>query len=84
MNRCADRYLKFGSLVWNLCATALGGFVFLRGFRLVAAENEESSAKSSIPVDDTHRKSLAGIGAALLLLTFVTNEAVVMIWALCR
>jgi len=84
MNRCEDRYLKLGSLVRNLCATAVGGFVFLCGSRLVEAENEESAAESSIPVDDTHKKSLAGIGAALLLLTFVMNEAVVMIRALCR
>ena len=84
MNRRADRILNLGSLMGNLCATVVGGFVFLRGFRLVASENEESAVESSISVDDTHRKSLAGIGAALLLLTFVTNEALVMIRALCR
>jgi hypothetical protein len=83
MSRCADRILKLGSLVGNLCATTVGGFVFLRGFRLVASGNEESAAESSMHVDGTPAKPLAGIGAALFLLTFVTNEAVVMIRALC-
>jgi hypothetical protein len=51
---------------------------------LVASENEESATESSVHVDCTPTKPLAGIGAALFLLTFVTNEAVVMIRALCR
>jgi hypothetical protein len=84
MSCCVDRIPKLGSLVGNLCATAIGGFVFLRGFRLVAAENEESAAESPLPVDGTPGKSLAGIGAALLLLAFVTNEAVVMFRTLWR
>lgn len=84
MNRCADRILKLGSVVGNLCATAVGGFVFLGSFRLVVSENEESAAGSSILVDSTPAKPLVGIGAALLLTTFVTNEAVVMILAFCR
>jgi divalent metal cation (Fe/Co/Zn/Cd) transporter len=84
MNRCADRILKLGSLVGNLCVTFVGGFIFLHSFRLVTSEDEESAAASSIPDDGMPAKPLAGIGAALLLLTFVTNEAVVMIRALCR
>jgi len=84
MNRFADRILNLGSLVGKLCASVVGGFVFLRGFRLIASENEESAVGASFLVDSTPAKPWAGLGAALLLLTFVTNEAVVVIRALCR
>jgi hypothetical protein len=56
----------------------------MRGFRLVASKKEESAVESSIRVDGTLGKPLAGTGAALFLLTFVTSEALVMIRALCR
>jgi hypothetical protein len=56
----------------------------MRGFRLVALEKEDSAAGSSIRVDRTPGKPLAGIGAALFLLAFVTSEALVTIRALCR
>jgi hypothetical protein len=83
MSRCEGRILEIGQLVWKLCAIAVGCFVFMRGFRLIASE-EESSVGSSILVDGAPGKSWAGIGVPLLLLTFVTNEAVMMIQALCR
>jgi hypothetical protein len=39
---------------------------------------------ASIRVDGALRKPLAGIGAALFLLAFVTSEALVVIRALCH
>jgi hypothetical protein len=84
MNRFECRILKLGTLVGNLCATAVGGFVFLRGFRLVASEEEELAARSSIRGDGTPGKHAASSGAALFLLTFATSEALVMIWSISR
>jgi hypothetical protein len=49
MSRFICRLLKFQPLLWNLCAAAVGCFAFMRGFRLVALEKEESDAASSIP-----------------------------------
>jgi NADH:ubiquinone oxidoreductase subunit F (NADH-binding) len=84
MNRFVRHLLKIGVLMRDLCVSAVGCFVFLRGFRLVASKKEESAVESSIRVDGTLGKPLAGTGAALFLLTFVTSEALVMIRALCR
>jgi hypothetical protein len=49
MSRFVCRILKFQLPMWNLCAAAIGCFAFMRGFRLVALEREESDAASSTP-----------------------------------
>jgi hypothetical protein len=73
------RTLKFGSFMWNLVVSAAGGFVFMRGFRLVALGKEVSDSASSIRATGLFGKPLPGIGAALFLLAFVTSEALATI-----
>jgi hypothetical protein len=80
MNRFECRILKFRPLMWNLCAA--GCFEFMRGFPLVALEEEELAAGSSVRGDGTPGKHAVSMGAALFLLTFATSEALMMIWSI--
>jgi hypothetical protein len=58
--------------------------LYSRGFRLVAMGEERTNPLASIRVDGALRKPLAGIGAALFLLAYITSDALVMIRALCH
>jgi hypothetical protein len=82
MNRFVRRILELGSLLWNLVVSTAGGFVFMRGMRLAASEKEEPKTGSFVCIDETPHKPLAGIGAALFLLAFVTSEVFETIRAL--
>ncbi len=75
---------RLGLSVVNLIVAATGCFEFTRGFGLVAMNEEESHSALPILHNDGHRKSMAGIGAALLLVAFNSSEAVATVIALRR
>jgi hypothetical protein len=83
-NRFVGRIRKLGLLMRSLLSIAARSFVFARGFRLVAMGEERTNPLASIRVDGALRKPLAGIGAALFLLAFVTSDALVMIRVFCH
>jgi alpha-D-ribose 1-methylphosphonate 5-triphosphate synthase subunit PhnI len=83
-NRFVGRILKLGLLMNSLLSIEARSFVFTRGFRLVAIREERTNSLASICVDRALRKPLASTGVALFLLAFITNEALVMIRALCH
>jgi hypothetical protein len=68
--------------MWDLCVSSVGCFVFTSGFRSFAMGKERSETGASIRAVSPARKPLAGIIAALLLLGFVTTEALATIQAL--
>ena len=82
VNRSVRRILNLGSLLWDLCVSSVGCFVFTSGFRSFAMEKEGSVTGASICAVGPARKTLAGIGAALLLLAFVMTEALATVRAL--
>jgi hypothetical protein len=82
MNSFAGRILKLGPLSRDLFVCAAGCFAFTRCFHLIATGKEGSDTGSSIRVANSFRKPLAGVGAALFLLAFVTSEALAAIRAL--
>ena len=75
---------RFGLFLSNLIASATGCFLFTPGFRMVAMNGEESRSALPMRDKDGHPKSMAGIGAALLLVAFISSEAVATVLALCR
>jgi hypothetical protein len=83
-----SRYLRpisrLGLSASHLIASATGCLVFIRGFRLVAMNKEESHSALPMRNADGPPKSSAGIGAALLLLTFISSEAVATVLSLRR
>lgn len=84
MNCPARRILNLAPVMWDLCASSVGCFVFTSGFRSFAIEKEGLDTVASIRVVRPARKTLAGIGAALFLLAFVTTEALATIPALAH
>ena len=84
MNRSVRRILNLGPLLWDLCASSVGCFVFTSGFRSFAMGNERSETGASIQAVGPAGKKLAGIGAALFLLAFVTTEALATVRALAH
>ena len=84
MNCSERRILNLGSLMWDVCVSSVGCFVFTSGFRSLSMEKEGSETGDSIRVLGPARKTLAGIGAALFLLAFVTTEAFATIRALAH
>jgi hypothetical protein len=84
MNSFPGRILKLGPLSRDLFVSAAGSFAFTRCFRLIAKGKKGSDTGSSICVACRSRKPLAGIGAALFLLAFVTSEALAAIRTLGR
>lgn len=62
--------------------SACGCFALMRGFRLLAIEKNESDTAEPGRTPGAPREHLAGIGAALLLLAFVTSEAAATVVAL--
>jgi hypothetical protein len=79
MSSFVRRIFKFGPLLWNLVVSAAGGFVFMRGFRLVALGKEGSDSAVAIRTTGLFGRPMAGIGAALFLLVFVSSEALATI-----
>lgn len=75
---------KSGHFVSNLMASATGSFLFTRGFRLIALNGEEPRSAVSMSGKDGDPKPVAGIGAALLLVAFISSEAVATVLALRR
>ena len=84
MNSFPGRILKLGPLSRDLFVSAAGSFAFTRCFRLIARGDEGSDTGSSNYFAGRFRKPLAGIGAALFLLAFVTSEALATMRALSR
>ena len=84
MSRTHCLISKLGTLMRDLVASAAGCFVFTRGFRLIAIDEVGSNTESALRTVGKSRKSLAGIGAALFLLAFVTSEALATVVALRR
>ena len=84
MNSFVRRILNFSPLLPDLAVSAAGCFALMRGFRLVATENDDSDTAASVRAAGTPRKQLAGIGAALFLLAFIAIEALMTIGALRR
>jgi hypothetical protein len=76
------RISKLGPILGDLAASATGCFVFTRGFRLVAMDERGSDTGSPMRVVGTSPKLLAGIGAAIFLIAFVTSEALATVVAL--
>jgi hypothetical protein len=88
MNRFVRRILELGPLLCDLGLSAVGCFVFMPGFRLVAIDRLGSDTALSM-YDAGYdagspRKQLAGFAGALFLLAFVTSEALAMIRAFGR
>lgn len=48
MNCSVRRILNLGPLMWDLCASSVGCFVFTSGFRSFAVEKEGSETGASI------------------------------------
>jgi hypothetical protein len=84
MNCSGRRILNLGSLIWDFCVSSVGCFVFTSGFRSLSMEKEGSETGARIRAVSLPRRTLAGIGAALFLLAFVTTEAVATIRALAH
>jgi hypothetical protein len=77
-----QRMSKYGPMLGDMVASAAGCFVFTRGFRLVRMGMDGPDTASSMRAEGKPPRPLAGIGASLFLLAFVTSEAVVAIGAL--
>jgi hypothetical protein len=88
MNRFVRRILELGPLLCDLGLSAVGCFVFMRGFRLVAID--ELGSDTGLSMSDagydagSPREQFAGTAGALFLLVFVTSEALAMIRAFGR
>jgi len=83
MTFLVGRILKFGSFLSIVLASAAGCFVWIRASGLTATEREASNSGASMS-DGRSSKRLAGVGAALFLMAFVTSEALAMIRAFYR
>lgn len=75
---------RLGMHIGYLIATCTGSFVFTNGFSLVARDEEGSDTESPANVDGKSQIRMAGIGAAIFLLIFVTSEALAAVVALRR
>ncbi len=82
MSNYIRRISKLGLLIGDMVVSAAGGFVFMRGFRVVAMGQEGPDTRSSMRAVGRYTKPLAGIGAALFLLAFVASEAAATVLAL--
>lgn len=84
MNHILRRIATLGPVMGDLVASAAGCFVFSRGFRLVAMDEEDSDTESSVHGEGRSPRLLAGIGAAIFLLVFIAGEALAAVVALRR
>ena len=82
MSRMAHVILTLGAIMWDLCVSVSGCFMWMRGFRLITLGNEGSATVASVRGGGKSSRPLAGIGAALFLLAFIASEAVLTIRAL--
>lgn len=82
MGSIVHRIVRVGPSVGNLFVSTVGGFVFLRGFRLIAMGKETLDAGLPMRGDDCSLRTLAGIDAAVFLLAFVASETLAAIAAL--
>jgi hypothetical protein len=83
-NYILRRIASLGPVMGDLVASAAACFVFTRGFRLVAMDEEDSDTESPVHGKGTSPKLLAGIGAAIFLLVFIASEALAAVVALRR
>jgi hypothetical protein len=65
MNPLLGRILRLGAPVRDLFVSAVGGFVMMRGFSLVAKGEEGPETGAPLGVDGTSREQWAGMGTAL-------------------
>jgi len=84
MNCFVRCILKLGSLTGCLLASSAGLFVFTRASRMVAMEADRSDRVEPMRANGKSRKHLAGIGAALFLMAFITSEVLLAIRALAQ
>jgi hypothetical protein len=84
MNCFVRCILRLGSLMGCLLASSAGCFVFTRASSLAATEREGSDSEATIRAGGGSSKHLAGIGAALFLMAFVTSEVLLAIRALAQ
>jgi hypothetical protein len=75
MTSLVRRIRKLGAVMLDLFLSAVGCFVLMRCFHLVAAERESSRVVESIRATGVDEKPRAGIGAALFLLAYAMSEA---------
>jgi hypothetical protein len=82
MSSFIRRIVGLGPSVGNLVVSAVGGFIFMRGIRLIAMEQEGLDAGLSMRSDDRSPKTSAEIDATIFLLAFVASAAMATIDAL--
>jgi hypothetical protein len=82
MSDLHNRTLKMGLSIGQMVASVAGCFLFTRGFRLIAMDEAGSSTLSPVRAVSRSPKLWAGMDAALFLMAFVTNEALITIMAL--
>ena len=83
MKRFSECILRLVHNMLLLAASAVGCFVFVRGFSLVASVREESGALY-VPYNTAVPKLLASVRAALFLLATSTAKVVPIIQAFYR
>lgn len=76
------RISKFGQIMGNLVASAVGCFAFTPGFRMVARDEEGSKTESPVRVESGSPVLSIGIGAAIFLMVFIASEALATVVAL--
>ena len=84
MNRSIHSIRKLGLTLRDLCASAVGCFVFTPGFLLVTKGEDGADAPGSTRIAIPNQSPLPGIGAALFLLAFIASEAFAMVSTLRR
>jgi hypothetical protein len=81
MTRIVHSALKLANLIWELFASATGGFMFVRGFNLVSGGNNHPDRVASRRTASPEFKPFAGAGIAIFLLAFIAGEALRSIYA---
>lgn len=79
MSHFLHRISNLGPEMENLVAAAIGCFVFKPDFRLVATGEKELERKSPVGADARSSALSIGIGAAIILMVFITSEALATI-----
>jgi uncharacterized iron-regulated membrane protein len=83
MTFLVNRILKLGLFLSIVLASAAGCVVWIRASGLTSTEREGSNPGATLS-DGRSSKRLEGVAAALVLMAFVTSEALAMIWAFYR
>jgi hypothetical protein len=84
MNPFVRRISKRLHPLWDLIMSAVGGFTLLGGSGLFATGKAGSDTAASTRAAAPSRKPLAGTGAAVFLLAFITSEALATIGTFCH